>query len=27
LDSDMMRFQFNYGWNPLVENVKLLEHH
>jgi hypothetical protein len=27
LDADMMRFQFNYGWNPLVENVKQLEHH
>ena len=27
LDADMMRFQFNYGWNALVENVKQLEHH
>jgi hypothetical protein len=27
LDADMMRLQFNYGWNPLVENVKQLEHH
>ena len=27
LDADMVRFQFNYGWNALVENVKQLEHH
>ena len=27
LDADMLRFQFNYGWNALVENVKQLEHH
>jgi hypothetical protein len=27
LDSDMLRIQFNYGWNALVENVKQLEHH
>ena len=27
LDADMMRIQFNYGWNALVENVKMLEHH
>jgi hypothetical protein len=27
LDADMMRIQINYGWNALVENVKMLEHH
>ena len=27
LDADMVRFQFNYGWNALVENVKQLQHH
>jgi hypothetical protein len=27
LDADMVRFQFNYGWNALMENVKQLEHH
>jgi len=27
LDADMIRIQFNYGWNALVENVKQLEHH
>jgi hypothetical protein len=26
-DADMIRFQFYYGWNALVENVKALEHH
>ena len=27
LDADMVRFQLNYGWNALVENVKQLQHH
>jgi hypothetical protein len=27
LDADMLRIQFNYGWNALVENVKQLQHH
>jgi hypothetical protein len=27
LDADMLRIQFNYGWNALVENTKVLEHH
>jgi hypothetical protein len=27
LDADMLRIQFNYGWNPLAENVKQLQHH
>jgi hypothetical protein len=27
LDADMMRIQFHYGWNSLVENVKMLQHH
>jgi hypothetical protein len=27
IDADMVRFQFNYGWNALVENVKQLQHH
>ena len=27
LDADMFRIQFNYGWNALVENTKVLEHH
>lgn len=27
LDADMMRIMFNYGWNPLAENVKVLQHH
>ena len=27
LDADMLRIQFNYGWNALVENTKQLEHH
>jgi len=27
LDADMLRIQFNYGWNELVENTKQLEHH
>jgi hypothetical protein len=26
-DADMLRIQFNYGWNALVENTKVLEHH
>ena len=27
LSADMMRIQFHYGWNVLVENVKMLAHH
>jgi hypothetical protein len=27
LEADMLRIQFTYGWNELLENVKVLEHH